>query len=266
MIDKKQADTISASILKDVLEPISGRYTRSFALDNFVRDFDSGRHQILGEALSKLWDQLMSACNAYGPGAPLLVSEKALACLLRRGVDRNDLRMNGTSARVTLTHLTYFVDKEGASCSAGPCVPSHLGHLPMRWIALSGEDFADFIFEFDDIVGDIIRQVDEVLLRYKAKAMQFEIICKTVDELGEQFLKPHGICWSACTDFTDSTVPVRFSDGIHPPIREVLPIDSLSEAFQSIPGKMAAQEELEFERNRRSFPDFDLVFQDTLYI
>lgn len=253
MIDKKYAERLSASILGNTLKTFpSGHYGIGFH-DNFIRDFEEERNGLLGEVIGKFWDQLMTSCNAYGPGGPLLVSEKALACLVRRGVDHRHLRMKGTNARVELPHLTYYVDKEGAGCSAGPCVHSNWGHLPLRWIVLSGEGFADFMFEFDELVGSMIEKVDEALLEYKVQAMQYEIICQTLGQLGEQFLKPHGIRWEVGTHFTEKTVPVTFSDRTHMPITETIATDSLTDVFMGIPERMAAQKEIRIRRNRR-FP------------
>jgi hypothetical protein len=241
MIDRKYAEKLSASILANVLKPLSNEYHHSCG--HFISDFETERRHILGDALTKLWDQLMAGCNAYDPGHPLLVSEKALACLIRRGVDKGHLYMNGTDARVELPHLTYYVDKEGAGCSAGPCVWS-AKRLPLRWISLRGEDFADFVFEFDSLVGTVVENVDRFLLEYKVKAMQYEIICQTLNHLGEQFLKPKGIRWTVSPDFTDQYVHVTFSDGIHLSICETIPTQYLMQVFRDIPGRMADQPQL----------------------
>jgi len=242
MIDRVYAQRLAETILKDVLKPLSFRSADNLNSFNIISDFEEERDRLLGEALSKLWDQLMSNYKAYESGQPLLVSEKALACLIRRGLDRKDLTMSGTKAGVKLSSFNYYVDKQGVGCTAGPSVWSNYLHrLPMRWIALSGEDFADFMFDFDGIVPWVEKRVDDYLLDFKIKAMQYRILCQTADELGEKYLSPAGIEWHVDTGFSETTVPVSFRDKEHEPIHETIPADKLAEAFRDIPQKMERQ-------------------------
>lgn len=241
MIDKEYAGTLIRNIDQDLCNTLVGGYPNRVHI-RLISRFEDERLNLIGEGLSKMWDRLMSSCKGYEQGRALLVSEKALACLIRKGVDKKDIRMNGTNARVQLNNFTYYVDKEGAGCSAGPCgYKGSWSRIPTRWIALSGEDFADFMFEFDDLVADIVTEIDKIILEYRIKAAQYDILCQSVNHLGELFLKQGGISWNVETDFTDTDTPVTFSDGDHQPIHEHIPTERLTDVFQTIPERMSVQ-------------------------
>jgi len=252
MIDKAYARKLAHTIFKDLLHTIFANYI--FDSDSrLITNFEEERNNLLGEGLVKLWDKLMSNYKAYDQGRTLLVSEKALACLIRRGVDKKKIRLRGTNARVELNNFTYYVEKEGGGCSAGPCgYVSRWSRLPLRWVGLSGEEFADFMFDFDDLVSDITKEVDDHLLGVKIRSKQYEILCQSVDALGELFLKPQGITWQTETNFTETDITVSFSDGTHMPILENITMDKLADVFQSIPERMSSQELL--PKPRHIFP------------
>jgi len=242
MIDKAYARKLAYSIFKDIFHGISTNYIND-SQSRLISDFESERRNLLGEGVAKLWDKLMSNYKAYEQGRTLLVSEKALACLIRRGVVKKDITISGTYAHVQLSNYLYYIDKEGAGCSAGPFgLIGGWSRPPMRWIGLSGEDFADFMFDFDELVADCAKEVDDRLVNVKIKAKQYEILCRSIDGLGELFLKQSGIKWETDTDFTESKVPVTFSDGKHQPIYEIIPMDKLTDVFQSIPKRMNSQD------------------------
>jgi len=259
MIDRKYAEKLAATIVGDIMKKSSVGFT---SMGDLISDFDKERSNILGNVLSKLWDQLMTSCKAYESGKPLLGFEKALACLRRKGVDWNHLSLNMTDATVSLASLNYYLSKEANSFSAGPCVHSGFwGHLPMRWVALSGEDFADFMFEFDELVDFVTKDVDRHLHECKVKSMQYEILCQTIGQLGEQYLKPHGIRWNVNTSFTETLVPVSFNDDRHECICEDIPSDRLAEVFQTIPERMEKQP-IPKKRKRNIFQLDNLVIDD----
>ena len=185
---------------------------------------------------------------------PIMTIQKAIACIIRKGVDRKSISMNGTTAYITLQRLSYRIDKEGHGFSSRPCVHTGLWYsMPMRWITMPGDDFAEFMMDFDSIAGMAEMKLDSLLLERKAQAMQYTIICQTVGELGKQLLKPHGISWQVDTDFTDSAVKVRFRKSKHEGISETIALDRLSEVFAGIPDRMRKQpriKEVEPERPR----------------
>ena len=248
MIDFKYAERLSETIMKNTLGN-AGRFDRPM-----IEDFDNQREEIVGTVIVKLWDQLLSNCQAYDTGAPLYPSEKAIASIIRKGVDRKSISMNGTTAYITLQRLSYRIDKEGHGFSSRPCVHTGLWYsMPMRWITMPGDDFAEFMMDFDSIAGMAEMKLDSLLLERKAQAMQYTIICQTVGELGKQLLKPHGIYWQVDTDFTDSAVKVRFRKSKHEGISETIALDRLSEVFAGIPDRMRKQpriKEVEPERPR----------------
>ena len=120
MIDFKYAERLSETIMKNTLGN-AGRFDRPM-----IEDFDNQREEIVGTVIVKLWDQLLSNCKAYDTGAPLYPSEKAIACIIRKGVDRKSISMNGTTAYITLQRLSYRIDKEGHGFSSRPCVHTGL--------------------------------------------------------------------------------------------------------------------------------------------
>lgn len=242
MIDRTYAERLTASILtrkeKDYPD------TRLPYLP-FVTDFEQSRERLLGDVLFELWDTLMANYKAYEQGRPLLLSEKALACLIRRGVPRNSIMLQGPRASFSLPAFSYFVNKEGAACSVGPrVVTSRWKFSPLRWVRLSGEELSEFIFDFDSLVGFVTESVDSLLLNVKLRATQYEIICRTVGELGETFLKPHGIHWNVGEAFSVESVPVMFQDGIHEDYFESIPMDRLSEVIRGIPELMEGRPKL----------------------
>lgn len=254
MIDKEHALKLTQHIIKNIFSS-EYRYSGSEIITNFEME----RENLMGECLSKLWDKLMSFYEAYAADRPLLLSEKALACLIRRGADRKNIRLNGTNAKVRLNNLTYYVEKEGFGCTAGPCCTARFWcNLPMRWVSLSGEDFADFMFEFDELVPALAKEVDDRLLETKVKAKQYEILSQSAGHLGEIFLTQNGIRWQVGTDFTESEISVTFSDGTHLPIRETIPLDKLTDVFQSIPDRMNSRPLLPKRKPRKSMMWDDL--------
>ena len=245
MIDFKYAQDLLRKLTGEVMKRESG-YRGSI-----VSDFDNKREELAGTIIFKFWDNLLSNCGAF-EGETLTQSEKALACLVRKGVDINSIKRKGTTSYVTLKALTYRVSKEGVGFSSVPCV--HTGTmygLPMRWISLSGEDFADFMFDFDSIVGSVYRAIDNHLLEEKALAMQYSIIRQSVDTLGEQFLKPHGITWRVADKFTDSTINVNFFQKGRENIRETIELDRLPDVIAGIPERMESQPELKTDKDLR---------------
>ena len=56
---------------------------------------------------------------------------------------------------------------------------------------MPGDDFAEFMMDFDSIAGMAEMKLDSLLLERKAQAMQYTIICQTVGELGNQLLEGH---------------------------------------------------------------------------
>jgi len=241
MIDKTYARKLAARILKNILDSVQKGYITDVR-NRLISDYADERDSILDEMLVKLWDELMSYYKAYEQGRPLLVSEKALACLIRKGVDRKDISLNVPTSSIQLKNLIYYVKKEGVGCSSKPCASAgHHNSLPMRWVALSGEDFADFMFDFDELASEFIAEVDRKLMEFKIKAKQYEILSQTVNRLGEVFLRNEGIQWHIGTDFSEEYTPVTFYDGKHQSINEKIPVVKLAEVFQSIPERMEKQ-------------------------
>lgn len=236
MIDFKYAQDLLRKLAGEVMKRESG-YRGSI-----VSDFDHKREELAGTIIFKFWDNLLSSCGAF-EGETLTQSEKALACLVRKGVDINSIKRKGTTSYVTLETLTYRISKEGVGFSSAPCV--HTGtlyNLPMRWISLSGEEFADFMFDFDSIAGSVYAKIDNYLLEEKALAMQYSIICQSVDILGEQYLKPHGITWMVGENFTERVVHITFFQINRENIRETVELGRLSEVIAGIPERMERQQ------------------------
>ena len=254
MIDFKYAERLSETIMRNTLGN-AGRFDRPM-----IEDFDNQREEIVGTVIVKLWDQLLSNCKAYDTGAPLYPSEKAIACIISKGVDRKSISMNGTTAYITLQRLSYRIDKEGHGFSSRPCVHTGLWYsMPMRWITMPGDEFAEFMMEFDSIAGMAEMKLDSLLLERKAQAMQYTIICQTVGELGNQFLKPHGISWKVSTDFTDTSVNVWFRQSKIKGISESIPFNRLSEVIAGIPERMKKQPKVKEHKPEK------LCFTDTLF-
>lgn len=244
MIDFKYAQDLLRKLAGEVMKRESG-YRGSI-----VSDFDNKREELAGTIIFKFWDNLLSSCGAF-EGETLTQSEKALACLVRKGVDINSIKRKGTTSYVTLKTLTYRISKEGVGFSSAPCV--HTGtlyNLPMRWISLSGEEFADFMFDFDSIAGSVYAKIDNCLLEEKALAMQYSIICQSIDALGEQFLKPHGISWKIGENFTETVIHITFFHTPHENIYETVELDRLPEVIAGIPERMAMQPQ---EKKHRVF-------------
>lgn len=257
MIDKHQAGEQADVILRNLLKVRQSAYLVS-------EDFGKLRADFIAEGLARLWDRLMSDCKGYRQECRLLVSEKALACLIRKGAHKSDIRMTYTKATVQLNNCTYYVNKEGGGCSAGPCGSgSFWCHTPMRWVALSGEDFADFMFDFDALVPDIIRKADKLLLEFNVRIKQYEILCQTVSQLSELILEPNGINCHLDTDFTESEIRITFNDGNHLSLYETIAIDHLADFFRSVPERMASQPVLPRIRHTLNWweeDDIDVTF------
>lgn len=251
MIDLTYAEKLSETLIRDIMG-LTGR-VKSFPR-SIITDFDRERELLIGEVTLKLWDRLLSGTGAFRSDKPLTQSEKALACIIRKGVSINAINLQGTSARVPLRVLTYRITKEGAGFSAAPCVSSgSWSHLPMRWISLTGEEFAEFIFDFDSFAGSIAEKVDSRLLEQKALAMQYSIICQTAGQLGEQYLKPAGITWNVGSDFSGISATVTFARRGFRSIVETITFKDLAEVFADIPARMDRQPKV---KNRRGFfPD-----------
>ena len=249
MIDIRYAEKLCEKVIGDVM----GR-TKSFAR-SMIADFENEREQLVGEVILKIWDRLLSNMGAFSSDKPLTQSEKALACIIRKGVNLSSITMQGTTAHVPLGTLTYRLSKEGFGFSCVPCVNTNTwNNLPMRWISLPGEDFAEFMFEFDSFAGSIARMIDSRLLEEKALAMQYSIICQTVDQLGEQYLKPAGITWNVGCDFTDIAATVTFVRKGYRSIFETIRFKDLAEVISGIPARMDRQPR---EKKRRMFIDYD---------
>lgn len=254
MIDYTDAVKLSEDIISNVMK-------HEIAFEkNLITDFDYGRNRLLGRVIWKLWDQLLSKSNAYGNERPLTLSEKAMACLIRKGVDKNSININGTTTYFPLGNLTYRIEKEGAGFSACPCVSRGASYSePLRWITLPGEEFAEFVFDFDSIAGAAISKVDGHLLEAKALAMQYSIICQTIDFLGEQFLKPDGISWTVGTSFTDTSVSLSFSKEGLVGFTESIDLDQLADVIAGIPERMQKQPARKKQENRFAWWDDDLL-------
>lgn len=241
MIDRDRAIKLTKGIFQGIYASLSADGISSTE-SRLISNYEESRNELVGKGLGELWEKLMSELNAYAPERPLLVSEKALACIIRRGADKKNIRMNGTKARVFLNNATYYVEKEGAGCSAGIFGYSgYWSRLPMRWITLSGEEFADFMFEFDELITESIKEFDVRMQEYQIKCKQFEILCTATDQLGEIYLKPYGIMWQNLTRFTENAAYVMFSDDEHKPIYEDIPLDKMADIFESIPDRMKKQ-------------------------
>lgn len=222
MIDKDLAERISAFVLDRILHVGSGVYPS---------EGDGERDALLRGAATILWEQLMLSVNAYDRGRPPLVSEKALACIIRRGADRRHLRMEFPRSRLTLPHFNYFLEKQGAGCIAGPCT----GKKMQGPITLQGEEFADFLFEFDSIAAALPGKIDRALAKRRIESIQHEILCQTIEELGEEYLAPYGITARSSGAFSETDIYISLSRDGAPSIAIIVPIASLAEVFRQIP-------------------------------
>lgn len=236
MIDMNYAERISDVVIKEVMGR-SPDYGCSM-----INDFDTKREHLIGEVVLKLWDKLLDSCKGYSSRQGFRQSEKALACLIRKGVDRNRLKFQGTSAIVPLSSLSYLIEKENPGYGCLPCI--HTWRWVHPWsstILLPEENFADFLFEFDSYVGSVFSKIDERLLAIKALAMQYSIICQTANNLGEQYLRPNGISWSVGTDIVDDSVFISFSKEGLKDLWEKIRLDELARVFSEIPGRIVKQ-------------------------
>lgn len=248
MIDMNYAERISDVIIQEVMGR-STDYGRSMIIA-----FDIKREHRIGEVILKLWDKLLEGCNGYSSRQGYRQSEKALACLIRKGVDKNRLKFHGTTAFIPLSSLTYRIEKENPGFSCLPCIHTWTWtHPTSKTILLPEKDFADFLFEFDSYVGPVISKIDKRLLEIKALAMQYSIICQTVDNLGEQYLRPNEISWKVDTNFDDESVSICFSKEGILSLWEKIRLDELVKVIPGIPWRMARQPELPKEKSKRKY-------------
>ena len=236
MIDFRHAESLSETILDNIFKSEKA-HVRSINADT-----DGLRQALFGEAIERLWDRLLSDLGAFENGKPLTQSEKAIACIARRLGGLKSITLHCTDADIPLENLTYNIRKEGQGFRCDPQVLSlSFRHGPMRWISLSGEDFADFLFEFDSLISAVAQKVDSRLVNEMAIAMQLSIISETVRELGEVYLTPKGIFWDIDSDITDNSVTVTFHRKGVESLSETIGLGSLAEVIAGIPARMDRQ-------------------------
>ncbi len=222
MIDKIYSERIASFLLNNILDIAPKTH--------YLSDCDRTLKDLYGKAVTILWEQLMIHHCAYSPLRPALAAEKALACLIRRGLEYKHLQIKLPRIRVKLDNFAYYIDKTEAGCCAGPAS----GEFLCRCITLSGEDFAEFLFDFDNLAGAIIKRIDEAVIGYQAKKLQYKIICQTMDILGKQYLEPYGISFSVQNNFSERDIYVTFFSKSSPPVSRIIPFDDITESFIDI--------------------------------
>lgn len=153
-------------------------------LDSLIQEARDSQ-DLLGDVLQKMWDKLLISCHAFDEGRSLLLSEKALACLVHKGIPKSAIQIDKErifKTTVELQSLTYCIEKYGFGFSAWPCTGhrrSIWGLPSMRWIALSDEEFAEFMLEFDSLVEGVTKKVKEFIIEKKKEDMIKAIIEQT---------------------------------------------------------------------------------------
>ena len=124
-----------------------------------------------------------------------LAAEKAVAVLMRTGVQKEKVRFRRNSFRVTLAHGEYRIYKTGTGVYAG-CGPSDRRYF----FNVGGETFAKFLLWFDAAVPDMEARVPEILAVLRTRVMEEmkrrkaqEVRDTVVRTLVERHLAPLGI-------------------------------------------------------------------------
>lgn len=143
-----------------------------------------------------VWEKCIGHLNENAMKDELLVVEKALTIMTRKGVIKDKILFKKNSFRVQMANAQYRIYKM-----------SHSNIFACPWpsdrrckINVSGETLADFMIRFDKEIPDIVSHVTTIMATLRARdleetkhSIETEIKDKLVRSLIDQYLKPLGL-------------------------------------------------------------------------
>ncbi len=194
-VDSIDFKAITAEVVKDIssipLERPGGYFNRRPV------KVDVSPEILREMLLRRVWGKGIELLNSQEAKIEPLVTEKALSELMKKGVVKEKIIYKKDSFRLQLENGQYRAYTFGASRAVYACPwPSEKRYE----ILMSASRFANFIFQFDARIPEIVSHIPEIIEALRAREleerkhkMEKELKEQVLKSLIEQYLKPHGL-------------------------------------------------------------------------
>ena len=200
-------------------------------------------NELVCKTTFELWDRLLSDCGGYASGKVLVPAEKALAELIRRGTQMENIKSRyAMEIRLKMQNFNYVLRKEYQCFQMWPEIPIryHTHNKPMRWVSLSPQEFGDFMYEFDDLIPIIRTKAEAAMIEMRSRAMQTKILKLSLESYDSEFLAPNSTEYTI-RSINETSANIVFRQMGKKDLYLNVPFADIGSTIASIPEKMARQ-------------------------
>lgn len=191
--------------------------------------------EFYGEIIGRLWEKTLIYCKSLCPPVDGCSAEEVVAAIIRKGLKKEAIKFKGSSFILMLPNHTYEVKKYEGRFNARPEHGrfSYQDYSP-RWISMEKNAFAEFLFEFDTILPQVIERISQCVAAWMPHIRRQCRIADEINVLSEKYLKGEGIRYEIQV-FRNGNPRIQFSKGaILPMTKEVKP-EELEDFFREVP-------------------------------
>lgn len=125
--------------------------------------FPNLSNKMKADVIDRVWNRTLELIDAYNFKEPAVNAEAAVAACIHAGLDKQRIDYTTNMYVLRMEHLNYRVCRELSGFTAFPLPQSRSGRYDRKSLALSKDEFADFLFAFDRSVPEILAALIPVL-------------------------------------------------------------------------------------------------------
>lgn len=142
-------------------------------------------YKMNANVITRVWNKALESIDAYNFKEPAVNAEAVVAACIHAGLDKRRIDYTTNVYTLRMEHQSYRVCRELSGYTAYPLPPTWAQHYNRRSLALSKNEFADFLFTFDRLVPDILAALDPVLEKARSILVENEkeLIIRRIQEV-----------------------------------------------------------------------------------
>ena len=176
--------TIDKSIIRSACMAALHRFRKERSCEPLAK-FPDLAFKMKADVIDRVWNRALESIDAYNFKEPAANAEAAVAACIHAGLDKFHIDYTTNMYLLRMEHLNYRVCRELSGFTAFPLPPGRSRYYNRQSLALSKDEFADFLFAFDRAVPEIKTALVPVLEKAREILVENEkeLMIKRIQEM-----------------------------------------------------------------------------------
>ena len=144
--------TIDKSIIRSACMAALHRFRKERSCEPLAK-FPDLAIKMKADVIGRVWNRALESIDAYNFKEPAANAEAAVAACIHAGLDKFHIDYTNNLYLLRMEHLNYRVCRELSGFTAFPLPPGRSRYYNRQSLALSKDEFADFLFAPRDSGG-----------------------------------------------------------------------------------------------------------------